>query len=220
MKLSSGEWHKYLWWEVNTGSGNGSVPPGTTWTSVDPDLCHHNYGVTRPKWINKVFWCRDRYIFKNYINTMLEISLEKLLAKGNELSAQSLKYVTTAEKIISHFSSYLAWESGTIWNTGSTRTPAFWDTPRRHMITHTSDSHQIPSQNKTKSKLQILKNCQKCKFWKKLYTWHTFWGCLKRCINMKWIQPECRRYRADTKCGTDGRSENNIPPNNLVVQGV
>ena len=25
------------------------------------------------------------------------------------------------------------------------------------MITHTSDSHQIPSQNKTKSKLQILK---------------------------------------------------------------
>ena len=26
------------------------------------------------------------------------------------------------------------------------------------MITHTSDSHQIPSQNNTKSKLQILKN--------------------------------------------------------------
>ena len=46
-----------------------------------------------------------------------------------------------------------------------TRTPAFWDTPRGPMITHTSDSHQIPSQNKTKSKLQILKNCQKSKFW-------------------------------------------------------
>ena len=32
------------------------------------------------------------------------------------------------------------------------------------MSTHTSDSHQIPSQNKTKSKLQIYKNCQKFKF--------------------------------------------------------
>ena len=41
--------------------------------------------------------------------------------------------------------------------TRTTRTPAFWDTPRRPMITHTSDSHQIPSQNNTKSKLQILK---------------------------------------------------------------
>ena len=38
-----------------------------------------------------------------------------------------------------------------------TRTPAFWDTHRRPMITHTRDSHPIPSQNKTKSKLQILK---------------------------------------------------------------
>ena len=36
--------------------------------------------------------------------------------------------------------------------------------PRRPMITHTSDSHQIPSQNKTKYKVQILKNCQKFKF--------------------------------------------------------
>ena len=49
--------------------------------------------------------------------------------------------------------------------TRTTRTPAFWDTPRRPMITHTSDSHQIPSQNNTKSKLQILKNCQNFKFW-------------------------------------------------------
>ena len=31
------------------------------------------------------------------------------------------------------------------------------------MITPTSDSHQIPSQNMTKSKLQILENCQKFK---------------------------------------------------------
>ena len=37
--------------------------------------------------------------------------------------------------------------------TRTTTTPAFWDTPHRPMITHTSGSHQIPSQNKTKSKL-------------------------------------------------------------------
>ena len=45
-----------------------------------------------------------------------------------------------------------------------TGTPALWDTPCRPMITHTSDSHQIPSQNKAKSKLQILKNCQRVIF--------------------------------------------------------
>ena len=49
--------------------------------------------------------------------------------------------------------------------TRTIRMPAFWDTPRCPMITHTSDSHQIPSQNKTNSKLQIYKNCQKFKFW-------------------------------------------------------
>ena len=32
------------------------------------------------------------------------------------------------------------------------------------MIIHTSDSHQIPSQNNTKSYLQNLQNCQKFKF--------------------------------------------------------
>ena len=33
--------------------------------------------------------------------------------------------------------------------------------PHRPMITNTSDSHQIPSQNKTKSKLQIKKKTAK-----------------------------------------------------------
>ena len=83
-------------------------------------------------------------------------------------------------------SSWLIW-------TRTTRTPMFWDTPRHPMITHTRDSHQIPSQNKTKSKLQMLKNFQKFKsynFCIKLYTWHIFWSCLIRCVNMKWIQSE------------------------------
>ena len=50
-------------------------------------------------------------------------------------------------------------------STRTTRMPAFWDTPRHPMITHPSDSRQTPIQNKTKSKLQILKNCQIFQFW-------------------------------------------------------
>ena len=38
------------------------------------------------------------------------------------------------------------------------------NTPHCRMITHTIDSYQIPMQNKTKSKLQIWKICQKFKF--------------------------------------------------------
>ena len=39
--------------------------------------------------------------------------------------------------------------------TRTTRMPAFWGYPRHPMITHTIDSYWIPSQNKTKSNLQI-----------------------------------------------------------------
>ena len=39
------------------------------------------------------------------------------------------------------------------------------NTPCHHMITHTIDSYLIPSQNKTKSKLQIKRICPKFKFW-------------------------------------------------------
>ena len=72
--------------------------------------------------------------------------------------------------------------------TRTTRMPAFWDTPRRPMITHTSDSHQIPSQNKTKSSYKLKKKLPKIqilKFCKQLYTRHTFRSCLMRCVNMK-----------------------------------
>ena len=51
--------------------------------------------------------------------------------------------------------------------------------PRPPMITHTGDSYQIPSQNKTKSKFQIFKNCQN-------------------------FNQNCRHYRVDTGCGMDG----------------
>ena len=73
--------------------------------------------------------------------------------------------------------------------TRTTRTPAFWDTPCHPMITHTSsDSHQIQCHKKTKSKLQIPK-IQIFEFCNNSYTRHTFWSCLIRCANMKWIWP-------------------------------
>ena len=74
--------------------------------------------------------------------------------------------------------------------TRTTRTPTFWDTPRPTII-HASDSRQTPSQNKTKSKLQIKKKCPKFEIVQKtLHMRHTFWSCLIRCINMKWIESE------------------------------
>ena len=39
--------------------------------------------------------------------------------------------------------------------TRTTRTSAFWDTPCCLMITHTGDSHQIPSQKNAKSKFKF-----------------------------------------------------------------
>ena len=43
-------------------------------------------------------------------------------------------------------------------------------------ITHTIESYWIPSQKKTKSKIQIQRICQ------------NFWRCLIICANMKWIR--------------------------------
>ena len=113
-----------------------------------------------------------------------------------------------------------------------TRTPSFWHTPRHLMITHSSDSHQIPSENKTKSKLRSLKNCQIFKFCKKLYTRHTCWSCLIRCINIKWIQPKLLVLQSGhgmtdgrTDGWTDGRTDrrrggNQYTPQQLRCAGI
>ena len=69
--------------------------------------------------------------------------------------------------------------------------PCILRIPRCPMITHTTDSYWIPSQIKTMLKLQIWKiskNFTMPKFYNGLCTRHTFWSCLIRCIDMKWIQ--------------------------------
>ena len=58
------------------------------------------------------------------------------------------------------------------------------DNPRRLMIIHTIESYWIRSQKKKKKspKFQIFEFCNGH------YMPHTFWSCLIRCANMKWIR--------------------------------
>ena len=106
--------------------------------------------------------------------------------------------------------------------------PAFWDTPRRLMITHTRDSHKIPSQNKTKSKLQILKkNAKNSNFVILQETLHV--THLMKLLDKMYkygmdpTRTVCATERTrdagwtdeQTDGRTDGRSETNIPPNNF-----
>ena len=104
--------------------------------------------------------------------------------------------------------------------TRTTRTPAFWDTPRCPMITH-----QIPSQNNTESKLQILKNCQNFKLTlhathllKMLYKIYKYEMDPTRTVEAT----EQTRDAGQTRDGrTDGRTEWNqyTPPTTSLCGG-
>ena len=96
------------------------------------------------------------------------------------------------------------------------------DTPSCLMITHSIESYWIPSQKKTKSKLQILRIRQHFKFWNKHYTRHTFWNCLIRCANIKWIRQILFKIQSghdSVHRRTDGQGETSIPPFNFVEAG-
>ena len=91
------------------------------------------------------------------------------------------------------------------------------------MITHTSDLHQIPSQKKSKSKLQILKNCQKIQIFEILQeTLHA--THLLKLLDKMYEYEMDQTKTVDTGCGTDwltdGRSETNIPHQQLCCAGV
>ena len=84
----------------------------------------------------------------------------------------------------------------------TTRTPAFWDTPHHPMITHTSDSHQIPRQS-----YKFKRIAKKSIFVRNLkrdtpseVAWLDVWIC-------KGSNHNCRHYRADTGCGTNGHTD-------------
>ena len=90
------------------------------------------------------------------------------------------------------------------------------------MITHTSDSHHIQSQNKAKSKLKILKNCQKYKFCDthathllnlldKMYKYEMD---PTKTVGATELTRDAGRTDGQMDGQTDGRSETSIPPNN------
>ena len=86
------------------------------------------------------------------------------------------------------------------------------DIPCHLMITHTIESYWNLSQNKTKS-VTNFKNFSKLKvfeFWKNLNTKHTFWNCLIRCVNMKWIRWLLRKIQSGQDSvhrRTDGQTD-------------
>ena len=75
--------------------------------------------------------------------------------------------------------------------TRTTRTPAFWGYPAPP---HDYPYHWAildPKSKDDKVKVTNFKNSPKFQFfefWNGHYTRHTFWSCLIRCANMKWIR--------------------------------
>ena len=86
------------------------------------------------------------------------------------------------------FAELLQFLAGTTASTRTTRTPAFWEYPPPPLE---YPYYWFISDPKSKQDSQcyifeeFVKNSN---FAKKLYAWHTFWSCLIRCVNLKWIR--------------------------------
>ena len=110
--------------------------------------------------------------------------------------------------------------------TRTTRTPSFWGYPPPP---HDYPHHWVildPKSKEDKVKVTNLKNSPKfqiVEFWNGHYTRHTFWSCLIRCANMKWIRwvflkiqsghdSVHRRTDGRTDRRTDGQGDTSIPP--------
>ena len=98
-----------------------------------------------------------------------------------------------------------------------TRTPAFWGYPPPP---HDYPYHGVildPKSKEDKVKVTNSKNLPKFQifeFWNKHYTRHTFWDCLIRCANMKWIWQVLSKIQSRhdsvhrwTDGQTDGRTD-------------
>ena len=117
--------------------------------------------------------------------------------------------------------------------TRTTRTPAFWGYPPP---SHDYPYHWVildPKSKEDKVKVTNLKKSPKFQifeFWNEHYTRHTFWSCLIRCANMKWIRwvflkirsghdSVHRRTDGRTDRRTDGQGDTSIPPYQLRWSG-
>ena len=115
-------------------------------------ICEMASILTRGRWFKK---CLINLTWNPLwiISMKIKFSFKQKPSNKNRIKKQ--KYRIALSRL--HASSHTV-------ETRTTRTPAFWEYLHRPMTTHIIDSYQIPSQNKTKSKLQIWKICQKFKF--------------------------------------------------------
>ena len=118
--------------------------------------------------------------------------------------------------------------------TRTTRTPAFWGYPPPP---HDYPYHWVildPKSKEDKVKVTSFKNSPKFQifeFWNGHYMRHTFWSCLIRCANMKWIRWVLLKIRSRhdsvhrrTEGQTDGRTDGQVIPvyplSTLLKRGV
>ena len=111
-------------------------------------------------------------------------------------------------------------------NTRTTRTPAFWGCPPPphdypyHWVIHTGS--QVKRRQSQVTNLKNSPKFQIYEFWYKLKKRHTFWSCLIRCANMKWIWwvlLKIQSWHDSVHRWTDGQSETSIPPFQLRWSG-
>ena len=109
--------------------------------------------------------------------------------------------------------------------TRTTRTPAFWGYPPPP---HDYPYHWVILDTKSKEdkvKVTNLKNSPKFQifdFRNGHYTRHTFWSCLIRCANMKWIWWVLLKIQSghdSVHRRTDGQGDTSIPPFQLRWSG-
>ena len=100
----------------------------------------------------------------------------------------------------------------------TTRTPAFWGYPPPP---HDYPYHSVildPKSKEDNAKVTNLNNSPKFQifeFWNNHYKQHTFWSCLIRCANMKWIRWLLLKIQSrhdSVHRRTDGQGETSIPP--------
>ena len=105
-------------------------------------------------------------------------------------------------------------------STRTTRTPSFWGYPPPP---HDYPYHWVildPKWKEDKVKVTNLKNSPK--FLNGHYTRHTFWSCLIRCANMKWIRWVLLKIQSghdSVHRRTDGQGDTSIPPYQLRWSG-
>ena len=132
----------------------------------------------------------------------------------------------------SDFTFLLFWPAGNTASFIKTRRPIFSRNLKTTRTTRTPPNdypyHWVildPKWKEDKVKVTNLKHSPKFQifeFWNRHYARHTFWSCLIRCANMKWIRWVLLKIQSghdSVHRRTDGQGDTSIPPFNFVEAG-